>query len=318
MKHNKAALMGTIPYIHKVFALPKRLTILHILAVCGLFFAPTVRAQDSLSAWKISGVFGVTVTNVGLSNWAAGGQNTFAIGGLLAMMANYKFDGITWDNAIESAYGFARVGNDALRKSDDRLIYISKFTRKLKFIVPFGASALLDFRTQFTSGFDYNKRRPDGEPTVISRLFAPAYLNIATGLDYKPDDSFALFLSPIGGRGIIVTDTALANQGSFGVEQGKTSKFDMGATMNMFYKTTVMENVTFQTRLNLFSAYHKLSSVVVNWETLTTMSVNKFIKVSFDTQLIYDERVMISRDNGTVGPATQFRNTLAIGFVLPI
>lgn len=152
---------------------------------------------------------------------------------------------------------------------------------------------------------------------MISRAFAPAYVSISTGIDYKPSENLSLFLSPVGGRVIIVGDTQLSNRAAFGVDSGRTATLDLGATFNVFYKMQVMENITFQTRLGLFSAYTSLSTVVVNWETLTLMNVNKYIKVSFNTQLIYDDKVMINRDNGTVGPSTQFKNTLAIGFSLP-
>ena len=80
-----------------------------------------------------------------------------------------------------------------------------------------------------------------------------------------------------------------------------------------------MENITFQTVLELFSNYfHNPQNVDVNWTTLTTFKVNKFISATLSTQLIYDDDVSVLRtagDNkGTTGPDIQFKQVLGIGF----
>ena len=49
------------------------------------------------------------------------------------------------------------------------------------------------------------------------------------------------------------------------------------------------------------------------WETLLNLKVNDYITASFATDLLYDEKIAIKRDDGTVGPSTQFRSVLAIG-----
>jgi len=36
--------------------------------------------------------------------------------------------------------------------------------------------------------------------TKISDLFAPAYLLLALGLDYKPSDHFSAFIAPLTGK----------------------------------------------------------------------------------------------------------------------
>jgi hypothetical protein len=271
---------------------------------------------DTTHGWRTGGQFGINLTNVGFTNWAAGGQNTLAATALLTAFANFRGADLMdfWDNGVEAAYGVARVGvtSNPFRKSDDRFLLFSKYTHKLEPSSSFGYSGLLDFRTQFVDGFDYTKT-----PEIFtSTLFAPAFINLAIGIDFKPNDSFSLFLSPIGGRVVIVGNRQLADGGAFGVERGQTSRADFGATFTVFWKQPIMENITFQTRLNLFSAYRNITAVVVNWETLTLLKVNKYINVSFDTQLIYDDKIPVNRDNGMVGPATQFRNTLAVGFVL--
>jgi hypothetical protein len=262
--------------------------------------------QDTIRGWKAGGNFGINVTNIGLSNWLGGGQNTLAIAGLFTAFAHFRSEDSTlrWENALEFGYGQAQVGDVEFRKSDDRIIFTSKLAKRFDFTAPISASVLLDFRTQFDEGRDFAKQNSP----LISRFFAPAFLVIATGFSYKFEESLSLFLSPVGGRGVFVSDPQLSAEGAFGVDKGTTSRLDLGASLNLLYKITPFENVNFQTRLNVFSPYRAFGAVAITWETLTIFKVNKFLNVSFDTQLLYEEKISRTR---------QLKTALAVGFVLP-
>jgi hypothetical protein len=85
-----------------------------------------------------------------------------------------------------------------------------------------------------------------------------------------------------------------------------------------------MENVDFQTRIDLFSNYqNNPQNIDVNWEVLINMTINKYLQASITTQLLYDDDIDINRGNVTnaegvevadIGPGTQFKQVLAIGF----
>ena len=82
-----------------------------------------------------------------------------------------------------------------------------------------------------------------------------------------------------------------------------------------------MENVLFQTKLDLFTNYLKEpQNIDVNWENLIVLKVNKFITASISTQLIYDNDIQINVDsNGdgaidAVGPRVQFKEVVQVGF----
>lgn len=81
-----------------------------------------------------------------------------------------------------------------------------------------------------------------------------------------------------------------------------------------------MENVTFQTKLDLFSNYLETpDQVIVNWETLTSFKVNKYLSATVATNLIYDHNIDIPIDNNNdgifekTGPRIQFKQVLGIG-----
>ena len=185
-------------------------------------------------------------------------------------------------------------------------------------------SALLSFKTQMRPGYRY----PDME-TKISDLFAPAYLLVAIGLDYRPNPYFSAFIAPLTSKFTFVLDNALSEEGAFGVVPGEKSRTEIGGylraafTKNDF-KTEFLQNITLTTKLDLFSNYaDKPQNIDVNWETLITLNVNKFISVNFNTNLLYDDNIKIPIDrngDGTIesneapGPRTQFKEILGVGF----
>jgi hypothetical protein len=86
----------------------------------------------------------------------------------------------------------------------------------------------------------------------------------------------------------------------------------------MQYQTKVMENITFQTVVELFTNYvTNPGNIDVNWTTLTTFKVNKFISATLATQLIYDDDIKLLRSagdqKGTIGPDIQFKQVLGVG-----
>jgi hypothetical protein len=284
-------------------------------------------AADSVKPWKVGGVISINGQQVSLTNWSAGGNNSISLGGLVNVFAKYKKGKVTWDNNLELGYGVIKQGdNKQWWKNDDKIQFSSKFGRQLK--KSWYATALGDFRTQFADGFNY-----PNDSVYISRFMAPGYALAAIGFDYKPNDHFSAFIAPVTGKFTFVNDDSLARYGAFGVQkeirdpnQGgkvtqnyKTHREEFGAYLKVQYQTKVMENITFQTVLELFSNYlNNPQNVDVNWTTLTTFKVNKFISATLATQLIYDDDIKVLRNagdqKGTVGPDVQFKQVLGVGF----
>lgn len=282
-------------------------------------------AVDSAKHWKLGGVISINGQQVSLTNWAAGGNNSISIGGLINLFAKYKKGKSTWDNNLDLAYGVIKQGdNKAWWKNDDRIQFTTKYGRQA--FKKWYYSALGDFKTQFTNGYNY-----PNDSIAISKFMAPGYALASLGMDYKPNDNFSFFISPVTGKFTFVNDDTLARYGAFGVQKevrdantGKITQHylkhreEFGAYLKMQYKTIVMENITFQTMLELFSNYmHNPQNIDVNWTTLTTFKVNKFISATLTTQLIYDDDVKVLRNagdqKGTVGPDVQFKQVLGIG-----
>ena len=276
----------------------------------------TLRAlnADTTMGWKKGGVISLNLAQTSLKNWAAGGQNSVAVNSLFSVFANYKKDKSVWDNSLNIGYGLLKQGRDAdFIKTDDKIDFLSKYGREA--FKNFYYAALLNFKTQMTPGYNY----PD-VTNKISDLFAPAYLLAALGMDYKPDAYFSAFIAPLTAKFTFVTDQTLSDAGAFGVTPGQKSRSELGGYLRAIYskndfKNEFLRNVSFTTKIDLFSNYLKNpQNIDVSRETLIAMKVNKYISVSLNTHLIYDDDIKIQEEpEQTPGPRIQFKEIFGVG-----
>lgn len=275
--------------------------------------ATVLTCAQSEPSWDNKGTATINLTQVALKNWAAGGQNTIGIAGLLSYRALYNSAGSRWETTLDIGYGLTKLADLPFRKSDDRFILISTYgIRTPDSLIAYAAQ--LDFRTQLTDGFHYPT---DTTPQLISTLFAPATLNLGLGATYTPSRAVSITLMAATGRGIFVLDRRLQN-GTLGVDSGKAVRLQIGASLNATIVTEILENVLLNTKLAVFAPYDALTSQVVNWNTVLTFRINKFLSASFALDVAYDPRIILTRDDGTRGPATQLRNVLGIGITIPL
>ena len=281
---------------------------------------------DSLKNWKTGATLNGNLTNTGLVNWQGGGQAALTVTGIFSGFANYISGKNSWNTLLELGYGITRLGQDGeaqLRKSEDRLVITSKYSRDLGHSM--GFAALLDFRSQFDKGFKYDVKlkTADGRDSLtkerISDFLSPAYSLTSIGLDYTKDERFYVLFSPLTAKTTIVMDKELSAVGAYGVEKGKNLRYQVGMFLNVNSKLKLMENVAWQSNLYLFDDYKTLDRVDIFWDNAVLLTVNKFLQASFNTNLIYDDDIRIPRDNGTLGgPKIQFKHVLALGLVLKL
>lgn len=291
-----------------------------ILLTLVLFItATTTQAQESDTAyWQTGGVFNANFSNTGFSTyWQGGGINSITVIGLLNLFASYEQDKLSWDNTLDLAFGNSRLGDQPFLKADDRIDLNSKFGYKLS--EKTSLSSLLNFRTQFAPGFVFaNNDFENGE--MISKAFAPAFINLGAGVDYKPSKAFSLYYAPVNGKITVVTVDSLRTRYMPEEFADQSTRFELGSFLKVQYRKQIVENVTFQTKADFFTNYlHKFGNIDVNWENLINMQVNKFLVVSIFSHVIYDDdiRFDLVDDAGNIigkGPRTQFKRTLGVGF----
>jgi hypothetical protein len=265
---------------------------------------------DTVKYWKRSGVFAANFSQVSLTNWAAGGQSSMAGVFLMNYLANYKKDSLYWDNYIDLGYGFLKNNDEALRKSTDKIEFNSKVGYNTG--TNWNYAGLVSFKSQFAPGYNYKDGLREGE--AISKFLAPAYINIALGMDYK-NDFMSLFLSPATGKFTIVNDDALSAAGEFGVDPGKKARAEMGGSVRLAFKKELVKNVTAQSKLDLFSNYfNNPQNIDVDWTFMLNMKVNEWLSANLLTQLIYDDDVkIVNKDTGNAAPMVQFMEMFGVG-----
>ena len=278
-------------------------------------------ADTTGKLWTKSGVFNLNMTQVSLSNWAAGGYSSTSGIALFNGIANWKKGRKAWDNSLVLAFG-GQVVQDAPYpvKTDDRIELNSKYGYEIA--KAWYLAGVFQFKTQFTEGFDVDHVR-------ISNLLAPAYITAGVGFDYKPNDHFNVFVSPAVARLIVVQDETLFGGSTdpdlrvYGVLNGDNTAFELGGYLRVQYQTEIAKNITFMTRGDVFSNYlRNPQNMDVNWETLWTFKVNDWFSATLNTLLIYDHDTNLSKTdvegNTYTGPATQFKETLGIGLAWKI
>ncbi len=305
------------------------------LSACMLCFVMMIHAQDKTvqelkneanrdfkkdpndtipKIWKTGGVFNLNFNQASLSNWSAGGdKSSLSLNSFLNIFAFYKKGKNSWDNTGDFAYGMVSTTSLGHRKSDDRIDVLSKYGYEVA--KNWYVSALFNLRTQFAKGYSY----PDNNTKILtSNFFAPAYILLSPGINYKPNDNFSVFVSPATARWVIVNNDSLASVAAFGVDSGKHVKFEFGAYATISYIQKIGANSLYTGRLDLFSNYkHNPQNIDIYWTNLLSVKITRALAMTFSLNLIYDDDIKKVNDDGTTGgPAVQLQEVLGIGLAL--
>jgi Protein of unknown function (DUF3078) len=250
--------------------------------------AAAEKALDTTNlGWKRGGnitfLFNQSAFN---KEWLGGG--TSSIAGNLGLNYDFNYNTRTsvWDNKIIAAYGLTKLGDLETTKSDDRLEFTSLYGKKVGTGYWY-YSGFMNFRTQMDSGFDAKTG------FKISHFFSPAYLQVGPGMLWKRSNNLKVNIAPATSRLIFVNKQFTEFGSAFGVEKGKTSRFEFGAALNGYYKLTLMENITMENILNLYSNYlDKPGNVDVDYQMNLVMKINKYMTANLSMQAIYDDNAI--------------------------
>ncbi|WP_313189171.1 DUF3078 domain-containing protein [Sphingobacterium sp.] len=262
---------------------------------------------DTTKTWTIMGENTFLLNQSSFSNWAAGGVNSLAGNLIFNYDFNYKKDKWNWDNKLIAAYGQTYQKETDWRKNDDRFAINSLlgYQAAEKWYYTF----FMNFNTQFANGYEY-KGQTRGRK--ISAPFAPAYLSFGPGMAFKESDNFKINISPASARFVMVGAESL--RPDYGVDPDKFSRNEFGAALDAYYKVGLMENITFENILKLYSNYlQDPQNIDVDYLANLNLQVNRFITVNAAVQLVYDDNVNVPKSDGTKGPGLQVRQILGAG-----
>ena len=267
--------------------------------------AKEVKSLDK-DGWMKFGTFIFNVNQGSLQNWAAGGeQSTLGINTLLNYNINYRQGKNTWDNYFDLALGFQNATSfSRFRKIDDRIDITSKYGRQLNKTLYL--SFLVNFNTQALTGYDYT-----AEPnTKISNFLTPGKVLFSPGIDFKPNNDFSLFVSPVTARLVFKQDEDFYNVAKFGVDSAKKLNTEIGAFLTTKYNKAINKWASYTGRLELFSNYrHNPQNIDIYFTNLLSMKFNKWLGTTLSLDILYDDDVI---------KKTQLKEILGLGLTLKL
>ena len=301
--------------------------------------------------WTSSLKTQINVGQTSLTNWAAGGDNTFSLAAFIDGNANWKKNDMFWNNRLQLDYGFLYASSKPLlQKNTDRIYLESKWGYKAPSTKYLYFSANYDFKSQFSSGYDYKtpgsvKDENGADLTgsaltqawrdarvLKSNFLAPAYTNLALGIDFVPTKWFSLNFAPLTGGFVIVKDAALRESYSMGYKKAydaehydslsdeakakfeaakadksnnasaygdyfRSAKFEFGAQLKMDAKVNINDNFSYSTQVVLFANYLDIKRCPrINWDNRIDWKLAKYFSLTLTTNLIYDDTIMIKND----------------------
>jgi len=257
-------------------------------------------------AWVHGGFINIGANQGFLHNWAAGGEvASFTVNSIFSGHIDRLNNRDIWSNNLDMTYGLNYTYSSGFlpRKTDDRIDFTSKYGHKIDTGKDFYFTTLLNFKSQFTKGYDYTQERWD--TTSTSKFLAPAYITLAVGAEYRKGSDISVFFSPLAGRLTLASReyTSRTPQGAFGVPYNKTTFYQFGAYFSGRYVHNINKNTVYKTRLDLYSNYlakdtKDSNGVVVRtdnpgninvlFDNLLSWKVSKFLNITMAATFIYD------------------------------
>lgn len=305
------------------------------LSICLIFYLfslLSVRAQDSTavtnfkdtlvvkpdtSYWQKSFSGGLNFNQASFNNWTGGGVNSVALGALVAARALYEKGNVSWDNTADLQLGFVTQAG-ITRKAADQILLNSVVGRKIspKWDL-FGSATFTSF---FTTGYRYTDLAANQERFKVSNFLAPGQLTMAWGVAYKPNDWFAVRISPFAPRFTFLADQGVRftegadkipildpNAVAYGVKPGKSIRTEwLALQLQAALTRNLTENVSINAKYLFFANYQTLAAIDHRVDILLTAKVSRYISTTFGLIALFDK---------DFSSKWQLQQTLGIGLI---
>ncbi len=243
------------------------------------------------------------------SNWIAGGINNLSLTLLLDYDYILKKGDLEWINRLDGAYGLVKNQDESIKKNEDRLELYSLLALKNK--GRWSYSALFNLKSQWSNGYEYSINSVGVQDrSLTTKFLSPAYSQIGVGMFYKKDDNFWFNYALLSARYIrvnpVFTESLLDGENYFGVEKGKTGRFEAGGIISAYFKKEIMKNMILENKLNLFQNYlEDPLNVDIDYTFNLELTINKFFSTNLLLQILYDDNAL---------PEIQLKEVFGVSF----
>jgi hypothetical protein len=257
----------------------------------------TVKDSVIVNEWTPALILGINISQIALSNWTQGGDNS--VSWTFITNAGLNYPGTNWSmrNNLKLAYGRTKLGSDDFRTNDNELYLESVVSKNVGWAIdPYFSNTV---RTAIASGYSY-----DSVPAVkIANFFDPGYITQSLGFTYEHLKSFNTRL------GVAVQEVITNKYTQYSDDKETTEiekfKLETGVECVTNAEYTVAENLLAKSLLRLFSRFESFDVWDVRWDNVITAKINKFLNVNFTVLLIYEKQQTVK---------TQVKEALQLGF----
>jgi hypothetical protein len=271
--------------------------------MCSLSVFGQNKSKDTtrVEGWFPNAVAGLNVSQLALSNWTQGGDNSITWtatlnGGLKYFSPEWKLD-----NNIKIAYGRTKLGGQDFRTNDNEFYLESVLSKKIDWVIsPYFSNSI---RTSVTTGYSYG----GDVPKPIAGFFDPGYITQSLGFTY---DKLASFKTRLG----FALQEVFTNRYRQYTDDPKTEKIEAFKIETGIESVTsgefnVAENLRVKSSLRLFSRFETLDVWDVRWDNSVIAKINSFMNVNIGFLLIYQK---------DQSPTVQMKQALQLGVVYRI
>lgn len=272
----------------------------------SLLIATTLYAQlDSLpkSNWSTSAVAGLNISQIALSNWTQGGDNSLAWTFFGKLDILYSANLWTVKNNLKLAFGRTKLGSAEFRTNDNEIYLESVLTYDLGWVVsPYFSNTV---RTVISNGYNYAQT-----PALqTSKFFDPGYITQSLGFSYSKDKVFSSRL------GVALQETFADQFAHLYVDDIKTldkiERFKLETGIESVTEGSYLfaENMLASSKLRLFSRFNSLDVWDVRWDNTITAQINKYFNTNLNVLIIYEKSQSLK---------TQVKEALQLGITYSI
>jgi len=278
----------------------RKILLLIVLLSSTILFAQETTSKKT-SPWKTSGKITFLMNQSAFSNWQPGGDNAFSGTANFNYDFNYSKNGWVIDNKLIANLGLSAVAGDDTKKTDDRLELNSILGKQLSKY--WNMSFLTNFKTQFLNGYDFTDDfEGENKDYPVSGFFKPAYLTFGPGFFWKKSDDLSLNFAPITSKLTFLTgevytfneDTLEFDSSNdvetYGIQPGDTMLYQFGMNLRAYYRVNLMENISMENILTLFSNYiDKPQNIDIDYTMNLVMKINDVFSTNLTFQGVYDD-----------------------------
>lgn len=276
-----------------------------------LVFSSLLTAQDAakpeMTGWTRGGGFGADLSGIGILNPRVGaGGNRFGLGGLVTYFAKQKQAKHYWDNDFSLQLSTQKLGNDDIQKNLDLLRINSRYGLKRlndKFWVSIDGLGQTGILKTYVGNYLVETDDAGEARSLLSKFLAPATLQLAPGIDFRPSSKWSFFFSPASWKLIYVGDDELAKLNVHGNDIDKNNSSQLGANLVAKYNNKYFnDRVAVTSEWNFYSNYLKEpQNIDVFWRNNFSIGITKGLSLDLLGTLFYDHDVLVQTDRNDDG-----------------